>query len=172
MRLNEICQLTRSHIRVHEGICYFALTSDLRLKNAASIRSVPVHKTLIDLGFLQFVETCPGRLFPALRAHASGRLSDSFGKHFARFLQSLGIEGDKINFHSFRHNFAAAADACGMEFAARERIMGHTLQGQAARYGERYDKEQADMRLLNVRNKQLQKLSYPDLDLDHLLRSG
>jgi integrase len=150
----------------------FALTPDLRLKHPASIRSVPMHKTLIDLGFLAFVRSCMDRLFPALKPHASGRLSDSFGKHFARFLRSVGIDGDKVNFHSFRHNFSAASDACGAEFSARERIMGHALAGQAARYGDRYAKEQDDMRLLEVRNGQLQKLPYPVLDLADVFRSA
>ena len=95
MRLNEICQLTRNHIREHNGTSYFALTADLRLKHPASIRSVPIHRALIDLGFLAFVQSRTDRLFPALKAHASGRLSDGFGKHFARFLESAGIDGDK-----------------------------------------------------------------------------
>ena len=86
--------------------------------------------------------------------------------------ESAGIDGDRVNFHSFRHNFSAAADACGVDFSIRERIMGHALAGQAARYGDRYDKEQADMRLLETRNVELQKLSYPDLNLARLLRSA
>ena len=55
MRLGEICQLARSHVRVHEAIHYFALGKELRLKNDASIRSVPIHRDLIAFGLLEFV---------------------------------------------------------------------------------------------------------------------
>jgi hypothetical protein len=55
-----------------------------------------------------------------------------------------------------------------MEFATRERLMGHALAGQAGRYGRSYVQEQQDMQLLQARNIQLQKLSYPNALLDHL----
>jgi integrase len=172
MRSGEICQLRRDHIRDHEGVHYFALTKDLRLKNDSSIRSVPVHKTLIDCGLLQFVEACADRLFPELPQHSSGRLSDAFGKHFARFLKKLQIKRDNIDFHSLRHTFIVAAEASGIDFAARERLVGHVLQGQAGRYGQRYDQEQRDFQLLVVRDREMQKLHFPGLTLDHLLTSA
>jgi len=168
MRSGEICQLTIKHVRVHEGVHYFALTNELRLKNPASVRSVPIHATLIECGILEFVAGRQGPLFPELTQHISGRWSDAFGKHFARFLRSCGGQSDSTDFHSFRHSFVAAADACGIEFATRERILGHSLQGQAGRYGSSYKQEQADMQLLLTRNRQLQTLWYAGLELRHL----
>jgi integrase len=168
MRSGEICQLTQEHVRVHDGVHYFALSKELRLKNDASIRSVPIHRVLIECGLLDFVAQCDGRLFPHLRAHISGRLSDAFGKHFSRFLRSLSIKTENTDFHSFRHNFIAAAEASGVEYATRERLVGHVLQGQAGRYGKRYDQEQQDMQLLSARNAELQKLCFPGLQLSHL----
>src|SRR5262245_29830966 len=101
MRSGEICQLTTEHIRHHEGIHYFALTIDLRLKNAACVRSIPIHRTLEECGLLAFVASRAGPLFPDLPQHSSGRWSDAFGKHFARFLKSVGIKSEGIDFHSF-----------------------------------------------------------------------
>jgi integrase len=170
MRSGEICQLTTKHVQVHEGVHFFALTNELRLTNPASVRSVPIHATLIKCGLPEFVASRQGRLFPDLTQHISGRWSDAFGKHFARFLQSCGGQSDSTNFHSFRHSFVAAADACGIEFATRERILGHSLQGQGGRYGSSYKQEQADMQLMLTRNRQLQLLCYPRLKLDHLHR--
>jgi integrase len=114
---------------------YFALTKDLRLKNDASVRSMPVHQELIELGFLAFVDGCEGLLFPNLVQHTSGRWSEAWGKHFARFLKALGIKADGKDFHSFRHTFIAAAEASGLEFSARKWLVGHALQGQTGRYG-------------------------------------
>src|SRR6476620_12793027 len=47
MRSGEICQLSRRHIREHDGVHYIALPPDLNLKTASSVRSIPVHQTLI-----------------------------------------------------------------------------------------------------------------------------
>jgi integrase len=168
MRSGEICQLTRAQVRCHEGVHYFALTSHQRLKNPASIRSVPIHHILVRCGFLQFVAERGGLLFPDLVEHASGRRSDAFGKHFARFSISIGIKSDSTDFHSFRHTFVAAAEASGIDFATRERIVGHALPGQAGRYGQTYKQEQADMQLVLLRERQLQRLEYPGLDIGHL----
>ena len=115
MRSGEICQLTTKDVQVHEGVHYFALTSELRLKNPASVRSVPIHHTVIECGFPEFVAGRQGPLFPELTQHSSGRWSDAFGKHFARFIRSCGAQSDSTDFHSFRHSFVAAADACGIE---------------------------------------------------------
>jgi integrase len=173
MRSGEICPLRKSDVREHAGVHYFALTGDARLKTPSSIRHVPIHKTLIDLGFLQFVAACEDRLFADLPQHASGRWSDAFGKHFARFLACQGVKRERLDFHSFRHSFIAAADASGIEFATRERLVGHVLGGQAGRYGKRYAQEAQDMQLMLRRNAELQELIYPGLDLEHLkLRSA
>lgn len=168
MRSGEICQLSRENIGEHRGCHYIALTRDLRLKNEPSIRSVPLHSTLIKIGFLEFVANCSERLFPDLPTHKTGRMSDAFGKHFARFLESLCVKEKGIDFHSFRHTFVAACEASGIEFSARERIVGHALPGQAARYGKKYDVEQKDMELMMQRARELEKLVYTGLNLDHL----
>ena len=70
------------------------------------------------------------------------------GISFARFLKALGIKADGKDFHSFRHTFIAAAEASGLEFSARKRLVGHALQGQTGRYGLSYKGEAADMDFL------------------------
>jgi integrase len=53
--------------------------ADLKLKNAASERRVPVHTELVRLGFLDFVKAAKAakqqRLFPLLKANIYGRLT-------------------------------------------------------------------------------------------------
>ncbi len=58
-RSGEIIQLRQEDIKTDAEITYFQVTDDgedLNLKTAASFRRIPVHQTLINLGFLQFVE--------------------------------------------------------------------------------------------------------------------
>lgn len=174
MRLNEPCQLSRQHIREYEGVHYIALTRELRLKKnpgmpqSPGIRNVPIHQTLIDCGFLEFVATRPGRLFPSIPMHSSGRYSDAPSKWFQRLLAAFEIKTPKTKFHSFRHNFIAAAKRCRVEMEARERIVGHVLPGESSRYGDDFVTEQTDMELMLYRNDELQKISYPGLMIDHL----
>ena len=58
-RTNEIAQLYVEHIKEKEGIHLFKIKDeqeDQSTKNKSSNREVPIHKTLIDLGFLKYVE--------------------------------------------------------------------------------------------------------------------
>lgn len=173
MRCNEICQLTPAHVREHDGVRYFALTKELQLKGGPkgpSVRNVPMHDFLIEAGFLDYLDSCRegDRIFPTIPQAKTGRYSDAAGKQFDRLLDWLQIKHDKISFHSFRHTFIAATVSCGLEFSARERIVGHVLPGQAGRYGKKYVEEQQDMDVLAVRNRELQKVRFPGLDLSFL----
>nr|WP_155988164.1 site-specific integrase [Brevundimonas sp. EAKA] len=118
MRLNEICQLDVADIQVVEGVLCFLVRADpteagrKRLKTKTSERVVPVHPTLLRLGFSQYLaarrEQNSQKLFPELRASATGYFSDSFSKWFRRFLASAGAEAPRTCFHSFRHCFRDA----------------------------------------------------------------
>ena len=63
MRLGEITQLDVADIRSFEGIPCFVISeaslvgcSDKNLKTGASERIVPIHRSLIECGFLDYVE--------------------------------------------------------------------------------------------------------------------
>ena len=79
----------------------------------SSRKDVPIHKDLIDLGFLDFVNTQKGRgkkrLFPELTIDDHGKYGANFSKHASRFLNACDVKTENNNFHSFRHTFI---DAC------------------------------------------------------------
>jgi len=118
MRLNEICQLDVADIQEIEGIPCFHVRPDpsakgsKRLKTEASERLVPVHPTLLDIGFMTYVEAQRAKgvakLFPDLRRSTTGYYSDPFSKWFRRFLVAAGADGPRTCFHSFRHCFRDA----------------------------------------------------------------
>ena len=70
-RLNELCQLLKSDVGEREGVVVISILdeeSNKRLKTDAARRFVPIHSKLIELGFLDFVKSCPeGRIFFLLR---------------------------------------------------------------------------------------------------------
>ncbi len=117
MRLNEICQLHSSDITEIENIPSIIINDEEEktLKNISSVRNIPIHNKLIELGFLEYTSAIKRQghkqLFPLLSGSSTGGLSDNFSKWFNRFLKSCGVKqhNDKMTFHSFRHGFRDAA---------------------------------------------------------------
>ncbi len=172
-RLNELCKLRVTDIRSDEGLPYIDINTekhddrsvDPGVKTSASSRRVPVHRDLNRFGFAELVAArsdagCE-RLFPELRPDAYGKLSDRFGKHFARFLKSIGIKRDKIDFHSFRHTWTDACRNSRMSLEVILALKGEALQGTLARYGH----GKTDIEILD---EGMQKLHFKGLDLSHL----
>mgnify|MGYP002179750151 CR=1 FL=1 len=82
---------------------------DKHLKTLSSKRVVPIHDTLIDLGFIEFVEllkkrhTNRQRLFQELK-YGEGSYVRNVSYFFnKKYLTLLGLKTDKKNFHSLRH---------------------------------------------------------------------
>ncbi|MBX3485782.1 site-specific integrase [Phenylobacterium sp.] len=167
-RAGEICQLRAADVIEVNGVACLNLSefdaggeraADKRLKTAASERMVPLHKTLLDAGFLEFVEKQKGetRLFSELRAGSKGSYSHGFSKWFGRFKKGVGFSGRALVFHSFRHGFR---DACRRAEIPEETALalgGWAGINQATNYGDRS--------AVPVLEKAVQKIEYGDFDL-------
>lgn len=121
-RINEICQINPQTDIAQEqatGIWYFDFTEETptddavekSIKNRMSRRRVPVHDSLIALGFLDYVERLrksKARLiFPAWKP-SRGRASPKAEKWFGQFLEDLGLRDETpgqrlVGMHAFRH---------------------------------------------------------------------
>ncbi|MDW9527395.1 integrase [Sinorhizobium meliloti] len=167
-RSGEIIQLRLEDIRTDAGVTYFQVTDDgedLNLKTAASFRRIPVHQTLVDLGFLQFVERQRKRkhkrLFPEMPKAKDGYYSTAYSTKFKNTLEALEIKHEKIAFHSFRHSFEDACRNSRIHGDFMNALQGHAEKGMAGRYGNgTYG--------LQLLNEEMQKLRYEGLDLLHL----
>ena len=105
MRLGEIIQMQVADVKTMEGIEYFDVTpvafededeegydasEEKSFKTESSRRAVPIHKTLLDLGFGEILASQRAngarRLFPEFaRARDDGSWSKRFSKYFKRF---------------------------------------------------------------------------------------
>ena len=163
-RTNELCQLTKSHVKCHKNIHYIHFSPELRLKTGeieSCVRSVPLRQELIDEGFLDYVAKAEGPLFPGMAKHTTGRYSDAIGKQFTRHLKKIELKRDKLSFKSLRHTFIAEFKRCApRDFESRERLIGHAIQGVAGRYGNSYTSEAEDLDLLEERAKVLATLRF------------
>jgi integrase len=184
MRLGEIIQLRTNDVKTESGVLFFDITTllvedddaeDKSLKNDNSLREIPVHPMLLTLGFAQFVEERrrqgSTRLFPDYdRSPTDDSWSKTFSAWFRHYREHLGvwqvIRGrNKVDFHSFRHTFEdGVRDIPNVNKEWRDALQGHGETGVSGEYG------------LGVRLQRLfevlEKLSYPGLDLSHLIRDG
>jgi integrase len=146
MRLSEIVQLATEDVRQEQGIWLIdirlgtiAKTGEVkRVKKKSSIRIVPLHDDLIQLGILDVVHRAEagGRLFPELRFAKDGTASKNFSKFWSRYGKALGFRtGDHV-FHSLRHNMADMTRDAELHIEASTFLMGHKLPGTRSRYGK------------------------------------
>jgi len=155
MRENEICSLYLDNVREISGNqrskrwCFDILAEpnrpDKRLKTQSSRRIVPIHDTLLDLGFIDFLnlikkDTKRKRVFEELdyREGTYGRSISRFWND--RYLPLLGIKTDKNGFHSFRHSVIDHLKQLGVEPHFINELVGHS-QGNISldRYGKGYN---------------------------------
>lgn len=134
-RLNELCQLSVTDIGTHDGVETISILDGeigKRLKNAASRRIVPIHSKLIELSFLDYVETIKtGRLFPELPEDPArpGNFGAKASELFTAYRRKCGVgaltgRSDKT-FHSFRSTLISALRKAGVPKDRRTRLAGH-----------------------------------------------
>ena len=112
----------------------------LTVKNAGSVRRVPVHPELIRLGFLRYVEGLRAEgekwLFPDLDPDRDGTRTAAWSKWYGRWLRTKAKVTDKrVTFHSFRHSFKHYARQVGIAPDVQNEITGHDTGDIADDYG-------------------------------------
>jgi integrase len=142
-----------------------------RLKTRNSQRAVPLHPTLRELGFLDYVHQreADGHkawLFPSVAPDRPGAL-EAWTKWFGRYRRSLGISDTNV-FHSFRHNFIDALRAARVDQEMREALFGHGWHRTTTTGG--YGVKDMVLRFsVNGLADAIASVSYPGLDLSHLV---
>lgn len=134
-RVNEVAQLyvdDVAEVGGHWGIHIRALRPDQRLKNTHSSRFVPLSDTVLQAGFLTFVEDVKragfDRLFPHLQHSEAGGYGDTMGDQFRAYAIKRGLTGRLKSFHCFRHNVAnTLVNELGTAIQVTQEITGHDL---------------------------------------------
>ena len=137
-RLGELCQLDRHDVLKRNGFWCFRMTDeeDKSLKTSSSKRYVPIHKRVIELGFLEYWKSQTGKkLFPKITPDHRGRWSAKWSKWFGRHRADLGLEGRFRDFHSFRHGWKTVARGAGIPEDHHDEITGHDNASVGRSYG-------------------------------------
>ena len=153
-RLDEIAQLRLKDIEKKDNIWCYSITDDgieTTTKNTSSVRTIPIHPSLIDLGLMDYVEDVrsvapEGRLFPYLLESVNGYAdipSESFARYWKSIIKSTmtlspstaGSQRSAIppraknrkTFHSFRSTLIQLIENNTGD-KARKYYVGHALE--------------------------------------------
>jgi integrase len=139
-RLTEMAAMPLADFRqTEDGDWFFDLTKR-DVKTLTSRRLIPAHPDLVDLGFLEHVETLREAgekwLFPDLNHTSKMGPGHGFSKWFGRWTDQIGLTDPTITFHSFRHLWVRRArETPGVKKTIHDIISGHKGQTVSDDYG-------------------------------------
>lgn len=152
MRPNEACQLYAEDIEL-VGNCWCVRIDDRfegqTLKTPSAQRYVPIHRTLIEIGFVRFVEDIRSsqgldvRLFPEITP-VQGYYSHTPGKWFNHNLRDKQNLPREATLYTFRHAFRDKLFAQHPSPEYLQRMMGH----QGSDYGLPLPTDVTQMKIL------------------------
>lgn len=143
-RAGEIAQLLCADVREEEGVWVFDVNEEAQdvtksLKSASSRRLVPVHPSLVRLGFLDHVKAVQAAgglsLFPDLKPGPRNNMSYHPSRFWQRYLHRVGMKRTGLGLHSFRHTFADECRRRGVDAGILQVLLGHADHSITAHYG-------------------------------------
>ena len=154
-RLEEIGQLLASDIKRDEEYDFWYMDINDKdgksVKNKSSIRLIPIHQKIIDLGFLEFVGESD-MVFRELKRNKQGKLTAGLSKWFGNYKKKKGVTSRQKTFHSFRHLFKDKVRGQIANEELSDAITGHSNPSIGRQYGSGYG--------LSVLNSQMQTLKF------------
>jgi integrase len=164
-RREEVAQLVLADIQEEDGIPFIRINDDPKfdqhLKNEGSKRRVPIHSSLIALGFLDYVTRMKKaghvRLFPDLVKGHNG-YADPVTKWFGRLVTKVGLTDPALVLHSLRHGAINKLHDAGCPHNIVEILAGHSA-------ATIHDRVYAHRELMKLRTLQegLEKLRYEEV---------
>lgn len=154
-RLSELCQLRLGDIREELGVWVFSINQSgtKQLKTADSERLVPLHKVVLEAGFLAFhqlrlkatANDLLAPLFENLRVygdlspgHIASRWFLGSGQGKKGYLGLCGLGDDDLTFHGLRHTFINQFRRQKLDLLIGKALVGHADKSTTGGYGDCY----------------------------------
>ena len=144
-RPGEITQLRGVDIQERDHVDVMVLTPDAGTIKTSKARTVPIHRHMIDQGFLAFVKSRgKGPLFydPAEQQGSSDPTnprrprSVSVRQRLGDWVRKIGVADRELKpNHAWRHTFKQIADSVGISERMSDYITGHAHRTIGAKYG-------------------------------------
>lgn len=177
VRLEEVAQLRLEDVQEEDGIAFMNIRGDdgdgkdgepgRKVKTLAAWRRVPLHRIVIELGFLDYVtdqRRAGGRMvFPDLKVGGvAKRYGFTFTKWFVNYRKGLGLES--VDFHAFRHAAITALVRAKVHPDIINQLDGHEIAGERGRYSK--GAPLADLKAA------VDAISYPGIDAETIRPKG
>lgn len=174
-RLEELCQLRGTDIVEDESdhIWFMNFHKGMKLKNEASIRKVPIHSAVIDLGFLALAEGAGSNLLfsKLVQGGRDNKYGYEYSQDFTKYRRAIGVYQKLIDFHSFRHNATTKL----LDEGERTTLEVDELTGHDSEERKHFKRRQRSQSLeyfggfrLSVLKEAIETISYPEIDLRRL----
>ncbi|MFK5949684.1 MAG: site-specific integrase [Methylococcales bacterium] len=182
-RMSEILQLEKHDIYQVDNIWVFNFDDSSHLsedkhkhvKEAGSYREVPIHKTLIKLGFIDYINSIKGRLFPDEPRTEKGKF-DAFQKRYATYRKQVGVipehEKQLKDFHSIRHTVRTRLSDIRTTGKANDRFdegIIDAIVGHMSKDRSEGQKSYNHSQYIKTKNKALNRLTYDFIDFDSII---
>ena len=140
-RKNAVFTLQYKDIMQVDGVWCINFIEDCpgvkRLKTEDSQRMVPIHSTLIKMGFLDYVRRKRRHdptdfIFQQVCFTSKNTLNCHMMRKFFCFLEQIGVRGEttgRYDFHSFRKNANITMEKCGVLRSYIDKIIGWQSRG-------------------------------------------
>ncbi|HCH4900360.1 TPA: tyrosine-type recombinase/integrase [Vibrio parahaemolyticus] len=147
LRPTEACQLRIADVRTKDGYQCFVVSEDgenQHVKTASSVRYVPIHSTLIERGFLDYVtKRKSARCIQLFSYKPDGKWEDwskRYCQQFGRLQTAVGMPAKaRPTAYGFRHTFIDELKQAGVEESMVAQLVGHTHSSMTfGRYGKKY----------------------------------
>jgi len=142
-RVTEICQLEKADFSEQDGVWVMSINDEptteepeqvwhweKRVKTGSSVRDIPIHNHLLELGLREFVESSPSqRLFPNIKPVA-GKLASYPCKKFNDYVlvrADVKVKNVKT-LYSMRHTTLNALKQQRVSSEERAQVAGHVPQ--------------------------------------------
>jgi hypothetical protein len=107
------------------------------------------------------------RVFPTLtNENANGIYSNSAGKWYGRYLETIGLDDHRLDYHSYRYTFRQQCSLCGIENEVRDALTGHWVSNNDA--GRAYMKAENRQYPFPKLAVAMQELRYQELKISHI----
>ena len=190
-RVGEIGQMRIDDVREAQstagaaGVLCFDINDkeDKLTKNATSIRLVPVHPMLVEIGLKEYMERLRKRgetlLFPELEKRSKSTVmhyGETISHWFSKFKRGIGVggpmnedgeynkDGKEATFHSFRNTFITECQRNRLELSMIQQLVGHS---KGATMTDRYTDRYSPMELYEG---VIRRVEFP-VDVERLKRS-
>ena len=164
MRTEEICKLRVDELKKEDGIWFFDIKGKVKTRN--SVRRVPIHEKLIELGLLKYTELIKRsgeeRLFwmlPEINDKYSRTVSKFFNDSYLKKVEVY--EANKKILYSTRHTFITKAKTMGLDDACLKELVGHEQEFTQKHYA-------ASMFDLKMLQAGINRVEYSKLNLEAL----